>query len=799
MGTGRAYHQRCFSQKNSTELDNATLVADVGGWTSAMMGKNFSGTNLDGGQGKETIGNAYRDGQALRGARASVRANVDKQEPGWKSHSYLGLRSKTKEVDCSLRSDTEPRCWTDPGVAISVYQDASNVIIIFHSDWAINWHQYIIWTHRSWVIDEMGEQIKDQWQIDARQEFSVEMQNKAGDRLDELMERCAFKDVKHYAMADIAAMGARTDQAYEMLEAYGYWAVVKKVVRLILPESRDRITEKIRKHYFTGSGMGGAWAALASMWLKKVDDAAYDTFVIAGVGWQCFGRDLGFDLNTYDEHPQLKVYAHVMDIYAQMDRVTGTLCLYGFNNMTVESDVYHFCSGIVGFSGPQLMHRGLPFLEKAPGVMSQEYDNVNIQKNVKQARLDFESCHYYTHSLWYAAILFLNDRVLLHDGFTDGGCKELTPIPKRDITGQCPWAARVEADCAPLPDNSQPLPVMEMSVVAISLLSAIFIGGITVFALLQHFRSDAWVFGIGKKDLHKYHKKTFFEMVFRKACPCCKSRMSIELKHKRKVKHITDRAKVARARRKGKRLNSHGRGQASEARKKAALEAAAEGLGGVLKAKKVAKKLKARADLKSGTEKDAGLSEEEHPLNPDEAVDEHTPRESSHTPPDSLGEHSEEPASHIGASSSSTPPVSDATADISLEMPTSKARASIMSINQDRKIVSKKKIKRRDPNRIEEEGESETPEVPQRVRRDSHINTEGGHHHHQHHHHHTEEGAAGSHEGHHHPNPQSKRKLKKRDGGKTDEEGAASPDKGKKGDKDKEGDNSFFDALDNQV
>jgi len=523
--------------KNISEINNASITDDTGGWKESQMGGNFSG-------GTAAVGNAYRDGQALRGARSSIRAGAAKNgvrgpKSDWKDYYYRGIRL----LECKQRSETEPRCWKDAGVAVSVYEEKTNKVIVFHSDWSINWQGYIFWQERAWIIDEMEEQIKNQWMIDSRLEYTIDMQSRGGNVFDERNEMCSFKDVKHRGVWDVNFMASRTDSPTGSLESYGYWAVVKKIVRVLLPETRDRTAEKARAHYFTGSGFGGVWAALSSMYLKKQDDATYDTFVIAGGGWQCLSRSLSFDMSPWADHPQLKVYAHVMDVYARMDKVSGYVCLYGFLNMTEDSAAFNFCGGMVGFTGPQLIHRGKP---------RGDYESKKTRARVQQARRDFDACHYYTHSPWYAAILFLNDRVLQHDGTTDGGCKEVKPVPRNDITGNCPSASAAEGDCAPLPDTSQSMPYMEMGIVVFGLLGTMFFGGIFGYAAVLHFRNDMWIYGYDKKQAMK-HKATFMQTL-KGLFGYGKYTSKKAKKHK-----VIDRAKKARDRTKQKRHAKHDR------------------------------------------------------------------------------------------------------------------------------------------------------------------------------------------------------------------------------------------------
>merc|ERR1712224_91871 len=139
-----------------------------------------------------------------------------------------------------------------------------------------------------------------------------------------------------------------------------------------------------------------------------------------------------------------------MGMYARMDFVSGYQCLYGLLMLTEHNPVHSFCGAFVGFSGPQLMYRGepaAPYPDTAKTETTKEVKGADKQAKVQTGRLNFDACHYYTHSPWFAATLFTSDKVLMADGTTDGGCKTIAGIPQNDALGQCPTASRVDADC----------------------------------------------------------------------------------------------------------------------------------------------------------------------------------------------------------------------------------------------------------------------------------------------------------------------------------------------------------------
>merc|ERR1719201_2190125 len=248
---------------------------------------------------------------------------------------------------------------------MSVYEDFNTKVLVFHSDWSANWHEYLIWNNRAWIFNRMEAQIIHQWTHNVQEPLKPEEADRRGSEWNEKQDRCAFKDVKVEPMGGkLEEMASRFNLRADQVAVTGYWGLVKQMIRYegVLPESRDRKAELAQTIYLTGAGFGGVWAALSSMHFKLRDDAEYATYLIAAQGFQCLARHISADMRPWEEHTQIKSYHHVIDAYAGMDYPIGEVCYYGFKNLTAKDDPVHkYCAGMVGFTGPQLLYRGDPF------------------------------------------------------------------------------------------------------------------------------------------------------------------------------------------------------------------------------------------------------------------------------------------------------------------------------------------------------------------------------------------------------------------------------------------------------
>lgn len=519
------YTHNLTMYNNISNLSNLTDPIDpllytpihTGPYTPDNMGKNFSQTEVTNvSHQAQTIGNAWRDGQALRGARQPIIEQAKQAQAGiensWRN-DFMGLRLfECKDLE-PPETQTSPRCWKDPGVAISWYEEPTKRVLVFHPDWSINHYEYMLWLKKAWIIDMVEQQIWNQWVLDSRKTKSQEQADNKGLDYDELQERCAFKDQESKPFIDVKSFGKALLLNMEDLSLFGYWPLVKRIIRVVLPEGRSPALEKGVDTYLTGTGSGGTYAALASMYIKKTDDFKYDTYSIAGEGFECYARSLSGDMNPWEDHDQIHVYAHLMDVYARMDFVSGRVCLYGWYNMTEGTDVYDFCSKIVGYTGPQLLYRGKTFYHEPVEFVGYQHvgkDGLPDQyAKVKMARKYFDACHYYTHSIWYAAMLFLDPNILMRDGTTDGGCKKVDSIPQADALGKCPTGARVHQDCTSIVLLNLPFPLVSCIVVATGMASFFCTVGLLLQMFLKLIDNKMWVF---QSDTHA--NKSLFGLIW---------------------------------------------------------------------------------------------------------------------------------------------------------------------------------------------------------------------------------------------------------------------------------------------
>mmetsp|Transcript_23469 Transcript_23469/g.74350 ORF Transcript_23469/g.74350 Transcript_23469/m.74350 type:complete len:308 (+) Transcript_23469:2-925(+) len=217
------------------------------------------------------------------------------------------------------------------------------------------------------------------------------------------------------------------------------------------------------------------------MWLAREGKHAHKTYVIAGTGWDCVARRMyGKDMIPWAQHDHIKSYSHVMDTIANgLDRSPGTVCLYGRRSFTPGSPEHGYCSKIVGYTGAQLFWRGDP----------------PPSEQIEAARLAFDACHYFTHNIWYAALLFLSEDVLMYDGTTDGGCWKEAPVPEEDSIKQCPDPKTAKIFCSMEDLKPRAMPIMAMLGVSLGVLSILGVMFGCFLVSLWQLRDDAWVFG----------------------------------------------------------------------------------------------------------------------------------------------------------------------------------------------------------------------------------------------------------------------------------------------------------------
>lgn len=306
------------------------------------------------------------------------------------------------------------------------------------------------------------------------------MLDRRGEWMDEMVTRCAFKDEEHEPVADKDVFAAEAGITPQQVEAFGYWFVIKAMTRVILPEVRVKVG--VPEVFLTGSGTGGFWAAIVSMWLVKLDATTYSTFVFGPEsGWQCAARAM-FSADTVSSatHSQIFVYSHVMDAYAgSVDRIAGLVCLYGLRNFTEGDVAQSYCSQAIGYSGPQLFYRSS--------------ETVTPTEEILLAQRAFDACHYFTHSIWYATALFLSEEVLFLDGSTDGGCFTQDSVDEDDPLTLCPTYTKADVQCTLLEDTVQPMPYEAISYVMGGLTGLICCVAAIGTLCLKRARNEGWI------------------------------------------------------------------------------------------------------------------------------------------------------------------------------------------------------------------------------------------------------------------------------------------------------------------
>lgn len=387
----------------------------------------------------------------------------------------------------------------DLGVSISVYRDPATVVLVFHGGYtAVDWW-YIYELHKIWLIAKFEDEVRTKWVLDGRQDLKPEMLTRKAATDKERHVRCAFKDLHQFFDLDLENLAKSADVAAKELYQTGLWVIVKKLIRAILPAGREKLTKET--YYFTGSGTGGMHAALGSMWLAKNDDKKYDTYVMSGVGWECAARSLMTnDMTPWADQPQLYVYAHVGDFIATaVDRSVGKVCLYGTKNFSTSQAV-PFCSKFIGHTGPEIWYRGGSFQGRVgTSILMEDFPT----KTMLLGQRMFDACHYYTHSPWYAAMLFTSESVLMLDGSTDGGCSTRSPLAQVDRLKKCPLGDVLDdlaKECKLLNIVKSKLPLGALFSGAMTMIGILCFCGLSGLTCLTRVTDDSHLF---KEDTGK--------------------------------------------------------------------------------------------------------------------------------------------------------------------------------------------------------------------------------------------------------------------------------------------------------
>merc|ERR1712110_1271911 len=147
----------------------------------------------------------------------------------------------------------------------------------------------------------------------------------------------------------------------------GLWYLVTRMLEVtgVMEVTRTLATENTVVPYFTGSGLGGSFAALTTMYFRKTQSRNYKAYAFSPVGFQCTAKRL-YEASSYMDHfadhsSWVKVYRHPMDVYSELGMgVLGYVCNYGLADFIARHDLRGYCGQIVGFTGAQLMCDSVP-------------------------------------------------------------------------------------------------------------------------------------------------------------------------------------------------------------------------------------------------------------------------------------------------------------------------------------------------------------------------------------------------------------------------------------------------------
>eukprot|EP00927_Polykrikos_kofoidii_P045663 TRINITY_DN39693_c0_g1_i1.p1 TRINITY_DN39693_c0_g1~~TRINITY_DN39693_c0_g1_i1.p1 ORF type:complete len:874 (-),score=84.83 TRINITY_DN39693_c0_g1_i1:307-2928(-) len=451
------------------------------------------------------------------------------------SAKFMGLRRPPCDV---YQGADHEQCVDDIGVGASVYESQTHKVIVFAGQHG-NDKENVLWTERLNVLERLEYQLRTMWTARARQNMTSDMPSRHGQTYDEINHRCSFKDHVYGEWSNFdQETGVKLGEAIGVQggKISGLWDSAKLMLRQILPEGRDTANEKTI--ILTGNGLGGRWAALLSMWLNKMEAVKYQTVVFAPVGFQCMANDnYKDDVNGWAPHNDyVTVYQHVFDAYAELGHTSGRVCLFGASEIVPGSALHKYCGRTVGHTGPQLFYEG-PLNEPKHELSSVgEAWNMYVEK-VKMGADAMRACHYFTHSMWYAALLLEKDTIILPDGETDGGCLDIAGVPKDDPMEICAKSTRADQKCSEPVVGLLTTPLLLFATVTSSLACLITCVALFGMFVLSRIQNYDWIYGV---DYAKYGKDR--NSLLSLVCPCC-------AKKRRKITRLdVDKAKVARIR-----------------------------------------------------------------------------------------------------------------------------------------------------------------------------------------------------------------------------------------------------------
>jgi len=412
--------------------------------------------------------------------RKNIKAAHAAKTPKTLFYGKRGDKCKSKAEDGHSELD---RCIGDVGITMSVYEDDSSDVLVFHGGFGEANRDELAWTHKAWIQQKFQHSLIRQWSIVSHEHLTANASQR-GIFNDSTSLLCRMNDTEFEPLPNFKTWAADINFSPDLLEKQGTWPLVKSIVRQVLPEGRTPSRKSI---FLTGTGLGGQYAGMVSMWLNFIDNTKYTAFLIASSGYQCFARKL-YDDGVRDFEPkkvndQIKVYLHPFDAMAgSIDVHYGTLCWYGLRRIKELSKMHEVCSRMVGHTGPEFFQRKntAPFACKDENgkttVEKQEAQNYTDSINVAQA--SFDACHYFTHSPWFALMLLQDVNVLHHAGTTDGGCNTVPLVDAQNTWEVCPnvgWVEGSEGAC-----EAFCLVPVETDMGAMVLIASI-VGGVALF------------------------------------------------------------------------------------------------------------------------------------------------------------------------------------------------------------------------------------------------------------------------------------------------------------------------------
>eukprot|EP00929_Paragymnodinium_shiwhaense_P064211 TRINITY_DN32145_c0_g1_i1.p1 TRINITY_DN32145_c0_g1~~TRINITY_DN32145_c0_g1_i1.p1 ORF type:complete len:1056 (+),score=220.33 TRINITY_DN32145_c0_g1_i1:88-3255(+) len=467
--------------------------------------------------------------------RAQIKTQVGDK---WKSDLFHGARlppcdEKEEAGIPGQNAGPKLRCIDDIGVQVSVYADERHKVVLFAGHHRLD-KEVTYYAERWTVLERMQETIMSQWQNHAKQPLKPEYFDRRGEHMDELNHRCAweaqirvmqpFSDPRlrptPAGIASTEDIAKRLDDGKLAQEKYeklvypqGMWYIVKSIVRILFPMGRNMAAERQKRVIFSGTGVGGSFAALTAMYMKQVEAEVYPVYTFATTGFTCWAvLYLGGDAAVYADHPNIRNYHHIVDNYAELGQLNGQVCLFGNQNMTNDTALYRYCERYVGYTGPQLLFEpnkeAEPFgpaywvseiPEDGGQGSSENVEEMLFDKymaDVAEARQNFKACQYFAHSIFYAALLLQDNDILFTDGQTEGGCEvRKGPLDRKDLGNLCTRSSKAYYDCYFELAGKAPLPIFAMGATMFSLGSIIMGFGTIGFLCLKSMKGDEWIWG----------------------------------------------------------------------------------------------------------------------------------------------------------------------------------------------------------------------------------------------------------------------------------------------------------------